>query len=353
MERRPRVLISPLIAHSIINQTDLIKKLLDERGYDAEYRTHISGHDVRDPSNVAFLWAKLGLIEFLGGVSFPWILARESYDKGAVIYVTVEGVPTRANVLYSPLANLEFVANSKFTRDCLTQAGLRVVDVVHHGVDVNEAKKAHKRSRQLAEKLERQYPGRCRFAWVGRDDPRKGLDKLSQAVSVLNEAHQDEFVVILHTQASARRHFKQPNVVVIPEFGNRPHLEVMSFLAACHFLVFPSMSEGFGLPLLEANAVGRPAIHCMFPPLSEFSSADFNWVWDYSEKRLAKPGASQYWIFHEYPPEVLADAMLDAMGTWRKDREQYDEYCAKAREHANRWDYRRVYEKLLRCLKIA
>jgi len=353
MSKQPRVLISPLMAHSIVNQTDLIKKLLEARGYRVEYRVDISGHDVRDPTNVAFLWAKLGLVEFLGGISFPWHLARESYNKGAVVYVTVEGVPTRANVICSPLVHLEFVANSHFTAGSIRQAGLHVVDVVHHGVDMKEAQKALRTSKSLSKRLDRDYPGRCRFVFVGRDDPRKGLDKLSRAVSVLNESHQEEFVVILHTQASARRHFKQPNVVVIPEFGNRPHLEVMNLIAACHFLVFPSTSEGFGLPILEANAVGRPAIHCLFPPLSEFSSADFNWVWDYAERRLVKPSSSQYWIFHEYPHEVLADSMLDAMETWRNSRAQYDEYCAKAREHAKQWDYRRVYEKLLRHLKIA
>jgi glycosyltransferase involved in cell wall biosynthesis len=46
----------------------------------------------------------------------------------------------------------------------------------------------------------------------------------------------------------------------ISNLGELPHDSVISLYKACRFLIFPSLSESFGLPLIEANHFGLPII---------------------------------------------------------------------------------------------
>jgi glycosyltransferase involved in cell wall biosynthesis len=44
---------------------------------------------------------------------------------------------------------------------------------------------------------------------------------------------------------------------------------VRAAYASCDLLLFPSLKEGFGLPIIEAQAVGRPVVTSTVPPLPE------------------------------------------------------------------------------------
>jgi len=79
---------------------------------------------------------------------------------------------------------------------------------------------------------------------------------------------------------------------------------------------------------------------------------DFNFVFDYVEERLVNQGHVQYWVFHEYPPEFLADMIDYAIDVYLNKKDEYNEYCIKAREHALKWDYRLIYPKLLKHIGI-
>jgi glycosyltransferase involved in cell wall biosynthesis len=44
---------------------------------------------------------------------------------------------------------------------------------------------------------------------------------------------------------------------------------VVQLIRECHLLLFPSLHEGFGLPIIEAQATGRPVVTSDRPPMSE------------------------------------------------------------------------------------
>jgi glycosyltransferase involved in cell wall biosynthesis len=78
--------------------------------------------------------------------------------------------------------------------------------------------------------------------------------------------------------------------------GRKPHTEVPLWMSAADFLVLPSMSEGYGLVILEALACGTPVIASHVGSIPEILiSSDFG--------LMAPPGDS----------EALACAMLDAV----------------------------------------
>jgi glycosyltransferase involved in cell wall biosynthesis len=53
---------------------------------------------------------------------------------------------------------------------------------------------------------------------------------------------------------------------------NPDHLTLVALYNGCDALVFPSYSEGFGWPLIEAQACGTPVIASRIPPLQEVGS---------------------------------------------------------------------------------
>jgi len=343
-----RVIISPLIATSVINQADLIKKLLIDKGFEVEYKSTVGVKDIQDKENTSFLWFTLATIRFLGDAVWPYIYCK----KPKAVYVTIEGIPSKANYLHSNVRSLDFIAVSHFVERCLKQVGLKVVDVVHHAVDYEKCKSLRPDSLTLKKKWEAEYGDRVKFLYLGRNDPRKGLPELGKAVGILNEEHQDEFVMLLASEGDVEGLTDQKNVVKIAQTGSMMYDDVLRIIGACDYFVFPSMCEGFGLPLLEANAMGVPAIHAWIPPLEEFSSKEFNFVFGHQGEQLVNQGNVQYWIFHRYRPEILAEMMTHAMKIFKESKKEYRGYCQKALEHSKAWDYRKIYPKLLRHLNI-
>ncbi|MHA1593616.1 MAG: glycosyltransferase [Candidatus Baldrarchaeia archaeon] len=348
MSGRPKVLVSPLLAVSTLNQANLIKKLIVSSGYDCEFKKTITYNDVLSPEVHSVLWFQLATVEFLNEAVFPFLQCR----KPKAIYVTIEGVPRKSSVLCSNLPRLEYIANSRFTKKCLEYVGFRIKDVVHHGVDTDLAKKAFQTASLTRARILKNYKDKCVFLFVGRNDPRKGLPALSEAVQILLDKGRRDFVLLLVTEESAKPMFAKPNCVFYAKFGSMEYFKILQLMSAVDYVVFPSYCEGFGLPLLEANSVGTPVIHAWAPPFDEFSSKDFNFVFDYTEEKMVPCGNSQWWLFHTYPPEFLAEMMDYAIDVWKNHKDELGQYCVKAMEHAENWDYRRVYRKLLKYIGV-
>jgi len=355
-----RVVFSVMSAISIINQAKLIEKLLKELGHEVLYKNTWSVYDLRNKDNDAFLWFSLGIPPFIDGVIFPYLHNRDHIGKPMAVYVTAEGVPTVAARVCTNLPKIELIANSQHTKELLEKAGLKVIDWVHHAIDykfmqsiVKETQEGRNRFKQI---LDKKFPGKCKIIYFARDDPRKRLDKLANAMKLLKAANLPDYVLILHTDPSAQAKFKEilkdGKAAMITTYGSLPFEEAMKLVAACDYAIFPTSAEGFGLPLLEANALGLPVIHPWIPPLSEFSSKDYNFVFDYLFTRLVSYRAAQEWLFYEYDEADLAEMMAYAIDVYHNKREEYQEYRQKALENSRNWDYRKIYPKLLKHLGI-
>jgi glycosyltransferase involved in cell wall biosynthesis len=344
-----KVLISPLVATSTLSQSALIKKLIEEKGYDVEITRYIGLPQAGKPDVKALLWFSLGVVEFIGDAQATYILS----DKPRACYVTVEGVPALSSQLNCALPAMKFITVSNFAKGCMEEANLKVIDVVHHAIDLNEVKEALANAEKDREMFRSRFGDVPLFLYVGRHDPRKGLPILSAAIDLLQGKGITDFLVLLHTDKSASSLFMKPNAQFLSECGSLPHVKVLSLMALVDFLVFPTMCEGFGLPLLEANSVGTPVLHAWFPPLDEFSSKDFNFTWDFEEKELINNANRQWWIFHKYSPEALADMMEYAIDIWKNHKDEYQNFRAQAMEHSKAWDYHKIYPQLLKYLEIS
>lgn len=75
--------------------------------------------------------------------------------------------------------------------------------------------------------------------------------------------------------------------------------EKMAFFMHCEAFVFPSLNEGFGLPVVEAMHVGKPVF------LSEFTS-------------LPEVGGPEAYYFKEYTVDAMQETLLDGLADYHK-----------------------------------
>lgn len=119
--------------------------------------------------------------------------------------------------------------------------------------------------------------------YVGRPQPHKNLSRLISAFELLQKDHPDLHLVLagkkdpLYEAHERSVHERGIKNVVFTDFISDGELRWLYEHTACY--VFPSLSEGFGLPGLEAMAHGAPVASsnatCL-PEIYETAAAYFN-----------------------------------------------------------------------------
>lgn len=159
------------------------------------------------------------------------------------------------------------IAVSEYTRrDLLAEFGLPEdrVAIVPWGVDVPpDPPRDAGRFEALAAAHRIRQPF---FVAFGGDAPRKNVSRVIEAVRELTRVlTSDVQLVLIGVPDSARSRFAElaeglgvgKQVVALGYLSDR---DVATLLAFSEALVYPSLYEGFGLPVLEAMAVGAPVI---------------------------------------------------------------------------------------------
>ena len=98
--------------------------------------------------------------------------------------------------------------------------------------------------------------------YVGRPNPHKNLNRLVAAFAILKQSHPDlKLVLVGKTDFNFRllqRYVKKLDISDVVFTGFLPDSQVRWLYEHTNAYVFPSLSEGFGLPALEAMVHGAP-----------------------------------------------------------------------------------------------
>lgn len=146
------------------------------------------------------------------------------------------------------------------------------------------------------------------FTYLGNAYPHKNLDNLIKAIKILNTKSNQKAILAI---SGARNIFTQRIEKIIQKekaeefvklFGFVPDDKLGSFLANSVAFVFPTLSEGFGLPGLEAMGVGTLVLASNIPVLKEV----------YRNNAL---------YFDPKKPEAIAKSMEDALAIPQDERE--------------------------------
>ena len=122
------------------------------------------------------------------------------------------------------------------------------------------------------------------FLCVGTLEPRKNLSLALRAHALLPEAVRERFPLLIVGMAGWQREqfsdelrqaLASGNVCLL---GYLPDEQVAQLLAGARALIFPSLYEGFGLPVLEAMASGTPVVVTRSSAMPEVAGAAGNYI---------------------------------------------------------------------------
>lgn len=277
-------------------------------------------------------------------LSTPW------FARKFTLYGPVDG-PLSLNVgLFQVMEGLKIVVPSAYCKACLEVAGIHVQKVVPHGIDPQDFMFSDLERYSRLEQLKKEHPGRTIFFSNLNPIHRKGFPHLAKAITLLYEKRPNDFIFILHTGVAKALQIHPelagiPNLVLEDQYNVLPFRHMALKTKSCDVFVFPSLLEGFGLPVLEAAAAERPIVCCDMAPLNEIVTNKEAWLFPFQSIREEKwegPGCSA--PLHEYDPEILAKVMEQAMDNPKESAEK----GAAALERSQAFNYMKVYGPFLK-----
>jgi len=275
-----------------------------------------------------------------------WVLLQRDYNLcgiPTVTYVTVEGRPKKWLIPEWIKRDGAFVANSNYTAKMLNEVGVYVMDVIPHGLNFEEIEAASP-NRQFKKRIK----ARVIFGTVASDQYRKGLDKLAEAIKVFSEKHKDAKFFVLTTPKGTEYFTSLENAYVHQGFGNLTRQEVLSLIATFDYYLCSSYSEGFCLPVLEAQALGVPCIFPEYEPLTEITHPSANFPFKIMGEKFVDYGYGIRFQMHDYDVQDMVEQMEIAYDIYTCKKEEYKERSNRVKEFAKQFDAVKVYARFVR-----
>jgi glycosyltransferase involved in cell wall biosynthesis len=344
---RGRVLpVAPERATSLRRVAEDVGRVLEELGFRVLepllYPDAVRFEQLR-PSATYIVMA----FDTIWGVPFFYLGYRAKADGVRYAwYATVEGRVVRVPGTEWVFRELEFVANSKYTARKLAEAGARVRAVVYHGVDAQEAFERGALGPAVRRSLgfsERDFV----VGYVAGAYARKGHDLLAEVIKeVAKRDPSVKFAVVTQPQA-ADAYAGCPNTLALTSFGQKPREWMWGFYHAIDLYAHAALAEGFGMPILESLACGRPVVHADYEPLSEITTPETSFRVPVIDIRYAddpyhlKTGIE--YEHHLYDPAEFAEVLLQAKDEVLRRRGELERACL---ERAREFDARKVYRAI-------
>lgn len=205
------------------------------------------------------------------------------------------------------------------------------ISVLHHGKEP-EFKPAREQNPEKLEAVRQQYQLPAQYLlYVGRLNARKNIGRLLQAVNEIPNA--PPLVIVGEADWKSESGLREllekssrENKVML--LGKVPFSDLPSILCMAEIFCFPSLAEGFGLPVLEAMASGVPVLTSKDSAMSEVCAGAAILV-DPFEPRSIRAGIS----------ELLENPEI------RKEMSE------KGLERAKEFDWKKTAQKLFQILE--
>jgi len=267
-------------------------------------------------------------------VILPW-------EYGSVPRVWVKEIERNVDELWVP---------SRFVRDVFIRAGVGKdrLQVIPNGFDPQSLSPEGAWMRPTGSR-------KFMFLFVGGAILRKGIDVLLSAYARAFEAGDDVTLLVSTGANPAYSHNSQENM--LKKFVSNPRLPHLAYLAkqldeatlaslyrGCDAFVLPYRGEGFGMPIAEAMACGKPVITTAAGPAPEFCPTDCAYLVPAVETEVQEslPPFGEFvseWSWFEPDVPALAKAM-------RHVYENRDEAASRGRKGAKAIRQNHTWDKI-------
>jgi len=205
------------------------------------------------------------------------------------------------------------VPSQSTAADCLDAGIDRArITVIPHGVSVPKVPASNIAGFRAIAGLPEEY-----LLWVGTREPRKNLGAVLEAYRLLPDAPP---LAIVGPQGWGTDATDGPLPEGVRVLGWLDRDDLHAAFAGAQAFVFPSLWEGFGMPVLEAMAHGVPAVTSAGTSMAEFADPEF--------------------LVNPYEPESIAAGIARALedngtrGAWAKAKAAEFTWEASAAAHA-------------------
>jgi len=168
---------------------------------------------------------------------------------------------------------------------------------------------------------------------IGEIKERKNFKSLVGLIQNLNDYH---LIIAGKNSTSEAQHIQ--SLIDENQLSNRitligkiSELDKQFYYKNCTAFVFPSLREGFGLPVIEAMKFGKPTFISNNTSLPEVGG-EISFYWDH------------------YDPKYMAEIFEKGMSIYEKDKDQYSKQLKKRAESFNWNDAAKMYIEVYRSL---
>lgn len=239
----------------------------------------------------------------------------------------------RLTVRDMPLADGVIACSNATAREANRLLGIasEKLKVVSHGVDIGFFKPLTEEERRYRRERLGLRPQEIAILHVGSNAPYKNIPTVLRTLAYLRQQGHAVRWIKAGQPLSASLHQLAKRLGIADCLYVEPYVDdtrLRELYQTCDLLLFPSLREGFGLPVLEALACGTPAVISDVPALNEWSS----------EVCLSAP-----------PRDVpaLAEKVLQSVENSRSDAVR-----KQLRKFAEQYDWYRITSQIMEAYRV-
>jgi len=310
--------VIPFGMPSVMNVANKIVEFMNYEGHEARI-VDITRVFSTPKANLVIFWSPF-TTNYAPRISF-W--THHSKCNRIVFYTVIEGTNSKMWKFHPVIKRHYIITPSKFAKRMIEASGFTVSEVIPHQVELNlpvdeDYGRAWRRRFPLNKKI---------LLYVGISINRKGLIKLRKAIDILSRKR-DDFLFVCHMNdardevSTKVEEMEGVNTVVEPEFGLLDLPQVYAKIKMCDIFVFPSMGEGFGLPVAEALALGKRLVCVNAPAVNEIANPRNSWmVTEVYPSEIGYLGEIMFKV-SDYDPMRLAEQLELCLDASKEEAEE-------------------------------
>jgi glycosyltransferase involved in cell wall biosynthesis len=285
----------------------------------------------------------------VGTLSPKKLMLLGACSRRVIAYIAVEGpfpIPKSLKWLVNSTGRVIVVAPSNYVRKELSLSGLKIYDIIPHGLDLDEC---------LATNVEFNFPPqKFKVLTVAASlQQRKslGIRYLFRAWSRLPRNLRKNAVIIVKapkgfgkyiSQMASSEGINSGECLILDTY--LPRGKMLALYRSSDLYVHPTLSDGFGLPVLESLACGTPVVVMNAEPWNEIATENVGWFVKVFKEIIAYEWGLPYRL---KIPDIddLSSKLAEAIKSCAEDRNVLRRRCI---ERAQVFDARKVYGKFKR-----